>query len=339
MKLVFAAAGLLLALLGGCGGEDEAAHAPPNVAARIEVAEPIGVTVGAGSLWVASFADSAVVRIDPATRQVVARIPVGKGPIGVGFARLCLERRLVGWDGDSNRSCDEPGGRDHRRRRRPEECVGTRVTLDVQQVRVGLRIHPATNREIARIDVAPELRYLAATSDAIWVASFDESTLHRIDPETNMVVRTVPAGSGPQGVAAGEGSLWVASYDTAEVLELDPVSGAVRRTSRCPSEAGRRGSHSRAHAVGREQPRRLGLQHRHGRRESDCDREVRRRAARDRFTRRRGLGREHRQRQGRRRRALDVRVLVAPDAEGGVGAGAEHEEECERVGPGRRRAR
>jgi hypothetical protein len=54
----------VLVLLGGCG-EDEAADAPPRVAARIEVAEPI--------------ADDAVVRIDPETKRIVARIPVGKG--------------------------------------------------------------------------------------------------------------------------------------------------------------------------------------------------------------------------------------------------------------------
>ena len=243
MKLAPAAVALL-ALLGGCGGEDEAADAPPRVAARIEVAEPIGVAAGGGSVWVASFADDAVVRIDPETKRVVARIPVGKGPIGVGYGA------------GSAWSADWSGGTVTRIDPATNRAV---ATIEVGDGPEGVawghgslwtsnksgsvsRVDPATNREVARIEVAPELRYLAATATP---SGSRASTSRRCTGSTRRRTRLCarsPPGQAPRASRRERGSLWVASYDTAEVLELDPVSAPSAARSRSPSAAGRRGS-------------------------------------------------------------------------------------------------
>ena len=40
---------------------------------------PAGIAAGEGAVWVTSLLDDSVARIDPATRRIVARIPVGRG--------------------------------------------------------------------------------------------------------------------------------------------------------------------------------------------------------------------------------------------------------------------
>jgi YVTN family beta-propeller protein len=51
---------------------------------RIEVHQgPLGITSGEGAIWVVTYWNRQVVRIDPETRRVVKSIPVGAGPLGV----------------------------------------------------------------------------------------------------------------------------------------------------------------------------------------------------------------------------------------------------------------
>ena len=50
----------------------------PVVATVPVGAEPTQVAVGAGGVWVGVWATGKLVRIDPASNQVVARIPVGR---------------------------------------------------------------------------------------------------------------------------------------------------------------------------------------------------------------------------------------------------------------------
>jgi DNA-binding SARP family transcriptional activator/DNA-binding beta-propeller fold protein YncE len=44
---------------------------------------PLGIAAGAGAVWVVTFWQRELVRIDPETRRVVARIDIGDGPLGV----------------------------------------------------------------------------------------------------------------------------------------------------------------------------------------------------------------------------------------------------------------
>lgn len=44
---------------------------------------PLGIAAGAGGIWVVTFWNAELVRIDPETRRIRARIPIGDGPLDV----------------------------------------------------------------------------------------------------------------------------------------------------------------------------------------------------------------------------------------------------------------
>jgi YVTN family beta-propeller protein len=44
---------------------------------------PLGITTGEGAVWVVAYRDRQLVRIDPETKVVTARIPIGNGPLDV----------------------------------------------------------------------------------------------------------------------------------------------------------------------------------------------------------------------------------------------------------------
>jgi DNA-binding beta-propeller fold protein YncE len=73
-----------------------------------------------------------------------------------------------------------------------------------------LRVDPDTGKVQTRISVAPSPFVLAASPDAVWVASRALNSVNRIDVKTNEV-GTVAVGAGPYAVAWGFGSAWVSN--------------------------------------------------------------------------------------------------------------------------------
>ena len=92
---------------------------------------PSGIVVGNGGVWVADTGDDAVVRIDPDTRAVTATIPVGRSPIGVAFG-----------------------------------------------------------------------------AGSVWVANSGDGTISRIDPKTEKVSTTIAVGGSPQAITVAGGRVW-----------------------------------------------------------------------------------------------------------------------------------
>ena len=153
---------------------------------------PYNLWVGDGSLWSVDDGDGAVVRIDPARRQVVARIPVGDGPADLVFR----------------------GGRawviNHR-------DLGLVV------------IETATNRARRLATVpgdAPER--IAWESGSIWVTGRGTDLL-RLDPETGAVQATIEIGAGGIDVVAARHSLWVPARAAAADRGGFPTMSALRR--------------------------------------------------------------------------------------------------------------
>jgi virginiamycin B lyase len=171
-----------------------------QVVTTIEVGRaPSGLAVGAGAVWVSRRSDGMVVRIDPATNQVVAAIPVGPAPGAMAMAGRAIWVALP-----------ENGG------------LG--------------RIDPASNQStvvpIARCCVGE----LAASEGALWVANHRDGTLVRVDPETGRAAARIPlprtTGQRPHQVAVGDGAVWVTSASprraTANLLwRVDPASNRV----------------------------------------------------------------------------------------------------------------
>ena len=152
-------------------------------------AAPTRLAVTGDAVWVLTPSDSSVARIDPATNEVVATIPVGRAPSGlaVGAGAVWVSR---GSDGTV------------------------------------VRIDPATNRVVATIPVGRAQGALTVADGVVWVA-LPEHGLGRIDPAGNRstVVRVPRCCAGE--LAAGEGALWVADRGDGSLVRVDPATGRV----------------------------------------------------------------------------------------------------------------
>ena len=77
--------------------------------ASIAVRSPIDLVEAFGSVWAAALTDDSVVRIDPGTTEIVARIPVGISPDGItaGFGAIWAVNQA---EGTVSRSIRTPNG-------------------------------------------------------------------------------------------------------------------------------------------------------------------------------------------------------------------------------------
>jgi YVTN family beta-propeller protein len=143
-------------------------------------------------VWVIGSAD--VVRIDPQTGGIVARIPIAQnatgGPpnptaIAVGEGAVWVVSRRLAFSSIR-------GGQD---------SPVLRGTVS--------RIDPKTNAVVATIRVGADPFGIAVGEGSVWVANRRGFSISRIDPRTNEVVASIPIGNRPQGIAAGHGAVWV----------------------------------------------------------------------------------------------------------------------------------
>ena len=131
-----------------------------------------GLAVAEAYIYAAVFETGEVVKIDRATFEVVDRIIVGAGPVGI-----------IAGDGDrawvSNRN------------------EGTVVRVDFE------------TGEVISVEVGPGPVELAAAFGSLWVAVADAGELVQIDPADQTVVTRTPLGGSPTGVSVAAGSVWV----------------------------------------------------------------------------------------------------------------------------------
>ncbi len=198
---------------------------------------PWGVLLADDALWVTSFFDDVVLRLDPATGASRARIPLGGA--GTSLAAIGGQVWAANFDGNrvlrvdtgavlspiavgpgpedlvaglgalwtANKGCDDPSN----------PCPGNGSVS---------RIDPATGA-VKTIPLGKEPRYVTAGASSVWATSFFSDTLSRIDPVTGNVAQVVAGPKGPGGVAEAFGSVWVAGYENGEVWRYDPATLAV----------------------------------------------------------------------------------------------------------------
>lgn len=215
MKIVTSTAAVLaLALLSGCGTEENAPAEPATATAGIEAAKLVGSPIRVGrrngeqgyssavwdmqaigpDVWVSLPFDSLVVRVDGVTGAIDARAKV---------AGRATEMALAG---DVLYAIDE--------RDREVERLSART---------GKRV-------AAPVAVGEMPGSIAASRTAIWVGDQDAGTVHRIDLATGKARKiVVDAGSRFGGIAASGGEVWVVDQSL-EVLTAVSEDGAeIRR--------------------------------------------------------------------------------------------------------------
>jgi streptogramin lyase len=175
---------------------------PPRAPARADQTIPVGsapynVAYGFGSLWVP--VDGAVVRLDPASGAIQARVSVGARPWCVAFGADVV------WVGN----------------------------LDNQRI---ARIDPVTNTVTGQFGLPGAPVGVAVGGGALWAANNDNNEVWRLDPQTGEILNTAHVGDRHEFVGFSEGRVWVASED-GTIAQLDPVTGNVTKTLAAGSDA------------------------------------------------------------------------------------------------------
>jgi len=149
-----------------------------------------GIGVGEGSVWVSSYTEGTISKIDPHSLKTKT-FRVGELQPSVAGAGTFFE----------------PGG--------PATVATGFGSVWVSDVKLGIvyRIDPATNKTQTRIHVGePGSSYgsdILAADGSMWVASPTSKTVVRIDPLTNEIEATIPFPYTPNGLAASAGAVWV----------------------------------------------------------------------------------------------------------------------------------
>ena len=159
-------------------------------------ADPQAIAVGEGAVWIAAAGlnGNAILRVDPATLEIVATIPRDERP--KGRASLVAGHGGV-WSGSTL----------------AQNVGGIGVELDPTAPRGVLRIDPDTN-EVATV-VLPVTTHLtqdfllAVGPDAVWAAQRGGNAIWRIDPTTNGVTDIINLDRQVGCLTVGDGFLWV----------------------------------------------------------------------------------------------------------------------------------
>jgi hypothetical protein len=154
-----------------------------RVVKRWKVSGANGVVGAFGSIWATGI--DGVIRVDPATNTVVARIPVEAGAV---------------WTAAS------------------ADAVWVTTTAGLA------RIDPQSNSVVATIPLpqAPFVGDPAVVGGLVWVPLIRRNAIAVVDPVSKTVVQTVHVGAGPFVVTEIHGEAWVPSWKGHDIWRIRP---------------------------------------------------------------------------------------------------------------------
>ncbi len=189
-----------------------------------------------GQVWAGAFSDDSAVRIDPATNRVVESVPVGVDPYGLAVTATDIwvtsfeESLVVRVDrasGDRVARLRVPS---------PTAILEANGAIWVAGHRDGrvTRIDPATNKVTGAAEASATLEGMIFHQGALWVASNTGRSVERIDP-SSLKVSSIPLPSNGYGLAAGPDGIWVTAgapvgcaNTNSFVVLIDPVRRVER---------------------------------------------------------------------------------------------------------------
>ena len=193
-------------VLRGRGCAPGTVHSAPDGSFAVRQCDlPSAVVFAAGSLWVTKDDEQALLRMDPLTHRVIAKIPLGIAPflMAAGGGSIWV----TDYSDDSAARVDI-------------------ATNSLVKVFTGLAHGPSG---------------IAYGAGAAWIANRRQGTLTRIDAASNRVAAVIPVASGPHalgvsGALVGGSPLAVVANDTAvyvkneydeNVARIDPATNQV----------------------------------------------------------------------------------------------------------------
>ncbi|HEY4845542.1 MAG TPA: hypothetical protein VII89_07590 [Candidatus Dormibacteraeota bacterium] len=203
---------------------------------------PSALAVGAGALWVLKNDDKTVLRIDPKSERIVARVPLAFVPFDIAASSDGVW--ITGYYDDALARIDPTSNQVVANLTVPDGASGIAITDGAVWVASSIagkvsRIDPATNRAVASIAVDCPVACdgsvplaIAAGTDAIWVRTVGDGLIARIDPQTNRVVATtavIPSvgRDGQDHLVLLDGALWVSGIS---LQRIDPQTNTVAGT-------------------------------------------------------------------------------------------------------------
>jgi DNA-binding beta-propeller fold protein YncE len=173
---------------------------------------PSTLAVGAEAVWVNSdFMKGDIIRIDPATDEIVATVNVGEWPnqmiatedaVWITSPSDPVLRRIDPATNEVfsiNLDCGT--------RSIAADETGLWVLCDDEPI--VLRVDPVTGRIVAKIAIEHRSRSIALSGDTVWVSSQIDNTLTAIDPEFNQVHAIYRIGPDPSIVASSPDEFWL----------------------------------------------------------------------------------------------------------------------------------
>ena len=165
------------------------------IQARIAVgSRPWGVAVGEGAVWVGDLTDGTVTKIDPATNTVVWQVTV-RTPLARGSPVGVAAGGGSVWAADN--SSDEIW-----------------------------RLDAATGEVLGEAHAGDAHEFAGFDGSAAWVSS-EDGTIAKLDPATGAVVQTVVAGLDTDFLGFSPGAVWASNYRGNFLWRLDPATGAI----------------------------------------------------------------------------------------------------------------
>jgi hypothetical protein len=140
---------------------------------RWKLAKATGAVGAFGSVW--ATGSDGVIRVDPATHKIIARIAIDNG---------------AGWTAAS------------------ADAVWVTTLTGIA------RIDPQTNTVVANVPLAgaPAVGDPDVVDGQVWVPQIRKNSIAIVDPSSNTVARTIKAGIGPFVVTTIRGEAWVPSW-------------------------------------------------------------------------------------------------------------------------------
>lgn len=204
---------------------------------------PSALAVGAKALWILKNDEQMVLKVDPTSQRVLARVPLGFTPYEIAATDTAVW--ITGYWVDQLVRVDPERNLVVARLTMPDGPAGIAASDQVVWVTSTIagevsRIDPATNQVVAYIALdCPASCYqgslpLAVTtaSDSVWVRTVGDGLLVRVDPQTNRVVTTIDViyslgRAGLDHLALLDGTLWVSGIS---LQRIDPQTNRVSGT-------------------------------------------------------------------------------------------------------------
>ena len=152
--------------------------------------QPFGAVQAKGALWVTVAGEGKLLKLDPATNKVLARVKVGISPYSVASGGGSLWVGNAGWSTVS-------------------------------------RVNPISRKVVKTITVGNRPYDVAFGGGSLWVSNLLSATVSRIDPKRNKVVKTIKAGTEPNGLVYAFGAVWVGDRLGNKLLKIDPATNRV----------------------------------------------------------------------------------------------------------------